>query len=96
MVRQWQTLFYGRRYASTVIDDGVDYIKLAESMGARAYKVTKKEEFVPAFREALKSDVPVLIDVIIDEDDKVFPMVAPGANIDEAFDENDLMKKARD
>ncbi|MCR5201484.1 MAG: biosynthetic-type acetolactate synthase large subunit [Lachnospiraceae bacterium] len=96
MVRQWQTLFYERRYASTIIDDGVDYVKLAESMGAKAYKVTTKEEFNAAFKEALNADKPVLIDVIIDEDDKVFPMVAPGANIDEAFDENDLNMKAND
>ncbi len=89
MVRQWQNLFYGQRYSSTVLDDGVDFVKLAEAMGAKAYRVTTREEYSNALSEALKSDKPVLIDCIIDSDDKVWPMVAPGAPINECFDDTD-------
>ena len=87
MVRQWQTLFYGKRYSHTLLNDNIDYIKLSEAMGAKAYKISSKEEAEPVLREALESDVPVVIECIIQSDDKVFPMVAPGKNIDEAFDE---------
>lgn len=93
MVRQWQTLFYGKRYSHTLLNDNIDYIKLSEAMGAKAYKISSKEEAEPVLREALESDVPVVIECIIQSDDKVFPMVAPGKNIDEAFDENDLKKR---
>ncbi|MCI8750844.1 MAG: biosynthetic-type acetolactate synthase large subunit [Lachnospiraceae bacterium] len=92
MVRQWQTLFYGKRYSHTLLNDNIDYIKLSEAMGAKAYKISSKEEAEPVLREALESVVPVVIECIIQSDDKVFPMVAPGKNIDEAFDENDLKK----
>lgn len=92
MVRQWQTLFYGKRYSHTLLNDNIDYIKLSEAMGAKAYKISSKEEAEPVLRKALESDVPVVIECIIQSDDKVFPMVAPGKNIDEAFDENDLKK----
>ena len=90
MVRQWQDLFYEKRYSATVLDDGVDFVKLAEAMGAKGYRVTSQEEFKEAFKEALESEVPVLIDCIINCDDKVWPMVAPGAAISEVFDEMDL------
>jgi len=90
MVRQWQTLFYGKRYSHTLLNDNIDYMKLSEAMGAKAYRISSKEEAEPVLREALGSDVPVVIECIIQSDDKVFPMVAPGKNIDEAFDENDL------
>ena len=88
MVRQWQTIFYEKRYSATVIDDGVDYVKLAEAMGGKGYRVTTKEEFSAALSEAMRSEKPVLIDCIIDSDDKVWPMVAPGAPINEFFDED--------
>ena len=87
MVRQWQTIFYEKRYSATVLDDGVDYVKLAEAMGATGYRVTTREEFNTALSEAMRSEKPVLIDCIIDSDDKVWPMVAPGAPINEFFDE---------
>ena len=90
MVRQWQNLFYGQRYSATVLNDGVDFAKLAEAMGAVGIRVTTQEEFQEAFAKALQSDGPVLIDCQIDCDDKVWPMVAPGAAISEAFDEEDL------
>lgn len=93
MVRQWQNLFYGQRYSATVLNDAVDFVKLAEAMGAEGVRVATQEEFKEAFANALKSGHPVVIDCQIDSDDKVWPMVAPGAPINEAFDEKDLEAK---
>lgn len=93
MVRQWQTLFYEKHYSATVLDDGVDYVKLSEAMGAAARRVTSKEEFEKAFSEALNSKTPFVIDCIIDSDEKVWPMVAPGTPINESFDEEDYNAK---
>ena len=93
MVRQWQTLLYDKHYSATVLDDGVDYVKLSEAMGAKAKRVMSQEEFETAFAEALESDVPYVIDCIIDSDDKVWPMVIPGASIKEAIDEKDYNEK---
>ena len=90
MVRQWQDLFYGKRYSNTVLDDGVDYCKLAEAMGAKGLRATSQKEFDDALAIAMKTDTPVVIDVIIGSDDKVWPMVAPGKPIAECFDESDL------
>ena len=90
MVRQWQNLFYGQRYSATVLNDAVDFVKLADAMGAKGIRVTTREEFDAAFEKALHADGPVLLDCIIDSDDKVWPMVAPGAPISEAFSEEDL------
>ena len=90
MVRQWQTLFYEKHYSATILDDGVDYVKLAEAMGAKARRVTTREEFEDAFKEALACKKPFVIDAIIDADDKVWPMVAPGAPISECFDGEDV------
>lgn len=90
MVRQWQTLFYGKRYSATILDDKVDFCKVAEGLGCKAIKVTKKEEVAPAIQEAMDYNGPVVIECMIQEDDKVFPMVAPGAAIDEVFDQNDV------
>lgn len=87
MVRQWQTLFYGQRYSATVLDDQVDFVKLAEAMGAKGYKVTTCEEFEAAIKDAIALNIPCLLDCHIEKDDKVFPMVAPGAAISEAFGE---------
>lgn len=93
MVRQWQDLFYGKRYSATVLNDKVDFVKLAEALGASGIRVTSREEFKEAFEKALAMEGPVVIDCRIDSDDKVWPMVAPGAPISEAFDEEDLKKK---
>lgn len=90
MVRQWQTLFYEQHYSATILNDSVDFVKVAEAMGAIGIRVTTREEFQDALAKALASQMPVLIDCIIDSDDKVWPMVAPGADIAEAFDENDI------
>ena len=90
MVRQWQTLFYGQRYSATVLNDAVDFVKLAEAMGAVGMRATTLDEFKAAFNEALTLGRPVVIDCQIDSDEKVWPMVAPGAAISEAFSEEDL------
>ncbi len=95
MVRQWQNLFYGKRYSATVLNDAVDFVKLAEAMGAEGIRATTQEEFKDAFARALTLGRPVVIDCQIDSDDKVWPMVAPGAAISEAFDEKDLDKEMK-
>ena len=90
MVRQWQTLFYGKRYSQTILNDNVDYVKLSEAMGATAYRVNQKEEFAQIFKKAMEAEGPVVIDCQIGCDEKVFPMVSPGAPIADAFDDTDL------
>ena len=90
MVRQWQDLFYDERYSATVLRDAVDFVKLAEAMGAEGMRAVSQEEFKEAFSKALTMNRPVVIDCQIDSDDKVWPMVAPGAAISEAFDEDDM------
>ncbi len=92
MVRQWQTLFYDKRYSNTILNDNVDFAKLAEAMGAIGCRVTTIEEFEEAFKKAKQAGRPVVIDCIINEDDKVWPMVAPGKPIETCFSEEDLEK----
>ena len=96
MVRQWQTLFYGKIYSNTVLNDSVDFVKIAEGMGAKAYRVTTVEEFEAALKDAIAMDIPCVIDAQIDEDDKVFPMVPANTAISEAFSEEDLAAKGYD
>ncbi len=93
MVRQWQTLFYDKRYSNTVLSDKVDYCKVAEGLGCEAIRVTKKEEVKDAIHRAIEMKAPVVIECVIDSDDKVFPMVSPGAAISEVFDGEDLNKQ---
>lgn len=92
MVRQWQDLFYEERYSATVLRDQADFVKLAEAMGATGIRATTRAEFDAAFEQALAANGPVVLDCAIDSDDKVWPMVAPGAPISEAFSEEDLKK----
>ena len=94
MVRQWQTLFYGKRYSQTVLNDRVDFCKVAEGLGCTAIRVTTREEVEPAIEKAIALKAPVLIECIIPEDDKVFPMVPAGAAISDVFDGDDLKKKS--
>ena len=93
MVRQWQTLFYDKRYSQTVLNDKVDFCKVAEGLGCTAFKVTKKEEVFDTLKKAMEVNGPVVIECIIDSDDKVFPMVPAGAPIQDVFDEEDLKNK---
>ena len=90
MVRQWQTFFYEERYSETTLDRPTDYVKLAEAFGAKAFRITKADEIDDVLRKALDSDGPVLIDYVINSDKKVFPMVAPGAPINQIISEEDI------
>ncbi|MBO6166355.1 MAG: biosynthetic-type acetolactate synthase large subunit [Eubacterium sp.] len=93
MVRQWQTLFYGKRYSNTVLDDGVDFVKVSEGLGATAIRVKTVEEFTKALKTAIKGKGPYVIDCQIESDDKVWPMVAPGAAIETCFDSEAELNK---
>ena len=95
MVRQWQNLYYNQHYSNTVLTDKVDYCKVAEGLGCMAIRVKKRDEVEPALKKALAAKGPVLIDIAVDPDEKVFPMVSPGGSISEAFDEKDLEGKDR-
>ena len=92
MVRQWQTLFYGKRYSSTILQDKVDYVKVSEALGAKVFLVTKREEVDDVLKQAMQEKGPVVICCVLDQDDKVWPMVAPGEAIEKAFTEEDLKK----
>ena len=83
MVRQWQTLFFGKRYSNTVLERQTDFVKLAEAFGAKAYRATTEAEFKDAFVNATKAGCPVVIEAIIDKDEMVLPMLPPGGSIDE-------------
>lgn len=93
MVHQWQDLFYGKRYSNTIFSDAVDFVKLSEAMGAKAVRVTSQKEFEDAFADALAAKHPYVIECILDSDDMVFPMVAPGTAISEAFDAEDMNER---
>ncbi|SET49033.1 acetolactate synthase, large subunit [Natronincola peptidivorans] len=87
MVRQWQKLFYDKRYSQTTLGRSTDIIKLAEAYGAKGYEITNEVEFENAFKEALEAKEPVVINCIIDEEDNVFPIVPPGAAIEKVITE---------
>ena len=93
MVRQWQTLFYEKHYSGTVLDDAVDYVKVAEAFGIEGIRVTNRKEYEAALDKAIAAKEPMLIDVVIDRDDKVWPMVAPGTSIEDCFGPEDLKAK---
>ncbi|MBQ9610684.1 MAG: biosynthetic-type acetolactate synthase large subunit [Lachnospiraceae bacterium] len=95
MVRQWQTLFYGERYSNTVLEDNVDFVKVADALGATGVKATNLTEFEEALKDAIKLNKPVVIDCIIDKDDKVWPMVPAGAPLETCFDQQDLDAKEK-
>ncbi|WP_061312738.1 biosynthetic-type acetolactate synthase large subunit [Clostridium botulinum] len=90
MVRQWQTLFYEKRYSETTLDRQTDYVKLAEAFGAKGFRVKKREDLEEILNKAIASKKPVLIDYVISNDKKVFPMVAPGAPINQLISEEDI------
>lgn len=83
MVRQWQTLFFGKRYSSTILERKTDFVKLAEAFGAKAGRASNIEEFKAQFTEAMKCDGPYLIDTLIDQDEFVLPMLPPGGSMDD-------------
>lgn len=90
MVKQWQDLFYEQRFSHTILNDAVDFVKVAEALGVKGIRITKKEEVEPALKEALAYDGPIVLDCQISSDDMVFPMVSPGGNIADAFSKEDL------
>lgn len=83
MVRQWQTLFFGKRYSNTVLNRKTDFVKLSEAFGLPGVRVSTAEEFRSAFETAMKHDGPYLIDLLIDKDELVLPMLPPGGSIDD-------------
>lgn len=89
MVRQWQTLFYGERYSNTVLGRKTDFMKLAEAFGAKGYRVATPEDFREAFSEASKGEGTHLIEVLIDKDEFVLPMLPPGGSIDDIIVERE-------
>ncbi|MCR5148439.1 MAG: biosynthetic-type acetolactate synthase large subunit [Eubacterium sp.] len=93
MVRQWQTLFYDKRYSNTILNDGVDFVKVSEGLGCKAFRVTTVSEFEAALKEAVNGEGPYMIECVIGKDDKVWPMVAPGAAIETCFDSEEELKK---
>ncbi|MBO5564067.1 MAG: biosynthetic-type acetolactate synthase large subunit [Lachnospiraceae bacterium] len=88
MVRQWQTLFYHKHYSATVLEDQVDYCMVAQGLGCGAAKVSGKEAFRKSFLAALEADRPFLLHCVVDHDDSVYPMVAPGMSLADTFDKS--------
>ncbi|MBI4283603.1 MAG: acetolactate synthase large subunit, partial [Chloroflexi bacterium] len=86
MVRQWQELFYGKRYVATPLS-GPDYVKLADAYGIPALRVKYKEEVAPAIEKAMAETGPFLIDFIVEPEENVYPMVPPGASLAEVIEE---------
>ena len=83
MVRQWQTLFFGKRYSNSILDRKTDFVKLADAFGIDGYRATNKEEFENAFKEAFKNNRPAVIDTMIDKDEYVLPMLPPGGSVED-------------
>ena len=83
MVRQWQTLFYGKRYSQTTLDRKTDYVKLAEAFGAKGYVLAGEADIEPVLKKAFAEEGPVLVDCKIGIDDKVLPMIPPGKTFDD-------------
>lgn len=82
MVRQWQKLFYNNRFSQTDIRKKTDYVKFAESFGAKGMKIEKEEDIMPVLKEALSTPSPVVVDCRISNDENVLPMIKPGATYD--------------
>ena len=83
MVRQWQNLFFGKRFSNTILERKTDFVKLAEAFGATGMRADNIKDFKKAFQKALKINGPVVIDICIDKDEFVLPMLPPGGSIDD-------------
>lgn len=83
MVRQWQEVFYEKRYCDVDLNKGPDFIKLSEAYGIRAWRARNKEEAVQAWKEALEHPGPAVVDFWVDPEENVYPFVAPGSRLDE-------------
>ena len=87
MVRQWQRLFFGKRFSNTVLDRKTDFVKLADAFGAVGFRATTIEEFETAFKKAVKINGPVVIDTYVYKDEFVLPMLPPGGSVDDMITE---------
>jgi acetolactate synthase-1/2/3 large subunit len=87
MVRQWQQLFYQRRYVATSLS-GPDFVKVAEAYGIAAIKVTDRLQVMPAVERAMEHNGPFLIDFVVEPEENVYPMVPPGAALAEIIEEH--------
>jgi acetolactate synthase-1/2/3 large subunit len=83
MVRQWQTKFYGARYSQTTLNRATDFVKIAEGFGARGYRVETLAELKRILNDHFNSPTPIVIDCVIDKDERVLPMIPPGGSIDD-------------
>jgi acetolactate synthase-1/2/3 large subunit len=86
MVRQWQQLFYGKRYVATPLT-GPDFVKIAEAYGVPGVRVTRREDVTSAIEKAMSYDGPYLIEFVIEPEENVYPMVVPGAALAEFLEE---------
>ena len=89
MVRQWQNLFFGKRFSNTVLERKTDFVKLAEAFGATGFKANNIQEFEDAFKKAISINGPVVIDTAVDKDEFVLPMLPPGGSIDDIITEKE-------
>ncbi|MBI4181121.1 MAG: acetolactate synthase large subunit, partial [Chloroflexi bacterium] len=94
MVRQWQELFYEKRYVATPLS-GPDYVKVAEAYGIPALRVKSKEEVIPAIERAMAEPGPFLIDFVVEAEENVYPMVPPGAALSEVIEEPKIKVEKR-
>lgn len=86
MVKQWQSLFYNKRYSATYLGEVPDFVKFADAFGAKGIKVEKPDEIRPAFKEAIECGKPTIIDVVVDREEHILPMVKPGGKLFEMID----------
>ncbi|HPJ03151.1 MAG TPA: biosynthetic-type acetolactate synthase large subunit [Candidatus Limiplasma sp.] len=83
MVRQWQTMFFDKRYSSTTLERKTDYVKLAEAFGAKGLRISQLDELDTVLDQALSMEEPVVVDIVIDRDEMVFPMIPPNGTINQ-------------
>jgi acetolactate synthase-1/2/3 large subunit len=83
MVRQWQELFYNNNYSATSMEAQPDFVKLAQAYGAEGYRIDSSENLLPVLKQALSTPAPAFIDVVVEREENVYPMVPGGAALDE-------------
>lgn len=87
MVYQWQDMFYEKRFSSTIFNNDVDFMKLSEAYGIKGMRITKNEEVEDVLKEALEMNKPIVIECMIDTEEKVYPIVPPGESITYMIDQ---------
>jgi len=93
MVKQWQNLFYDKRYSATYLGEVPDFVKFADAFDAKGIRVERPDEIRPAFKEAMECGKPTIIDVAVDRDEHILPMVRPGGKLFEMIEKNKLVAK---